>query len=237
MRVSVVVPLYNEGVGAAALLQHLRQIPNLFEAIWVDATDAPESRRQLAELQRQFSGDPLFQLLRSETPSRAKQMNLGARYSRGDIVLFLHCDTRLPRDAVAYVTDCIARGHVWGWFALRLDARGVQYRMLEFMINLRARLTHIVTGDQTMFIARETFMQQNGFAEIELMEDVEFSRRMKRIAAPRRVDKPVLTSARRWRRDGFIATVWLMWRLRFWYWRGVSPRVLAAKYRPTREAA
>ncbi|MGI9311303.1 MAG: TIGR04283 family arsenosugar biosynthesis glycosyltransferase, partial [bacterium] len=150
------------------------------------------------------------------------------------VLLFLHCDTRLPPDAARRVREALARGCLWGWFDLRLDARGAAYRVVERMINLRARASGIATGDQAMFVLRRVFEQQRGFAGIALMEDVEMSHRLKRLGRPGRIAQAALTSARRWRRHGLARTIWLMWKLRFQYWRGARPDALATRYRDAR---
>lgn len=228
MRVSVVVPLYNEA-RVVALIKHLRAVAGLFEVVLVDA-----SARRDEKLIAQLKDDALIKLHHCDTRGRARQMNFGAQLARGEVLLFLHCDTRLPADAICAVIDCIRAGNSWGWFALRLDARGIKYRVLEFFINWRARLTKIITGDQTIFIKRDLFERQRGFAEIALMEDVELSKRLKRVARARRIACAVVTSARRWQECGFVRTVLLMWQLRFLYWCGVGPPRLARIYKDAR---
>ncbi|MDD9855911.1 MAG: TIGR04283 family arsenosugar biosynthesis glycosyltransferase, partial [Gammaproteobacteria bacterium] len=169
-------------------------------------------------------------------PGRAAQMNAGAAACGGAVLLFLHCDTRLPGAAAARIRDAIERGHAWGWFDLRLDARGPAYRILERMICLRARASGIATGDMALFVTRRAFLAAGGFAEIPLMEDVELSRRLKRLGRPAVINDPALTSARRWRQNGLARTVFLMWKLRFLHWRGRDPARLAAVYDNVRDA-
>lgn len=231
---SIIVPLYNEGNRPPHLLTHLRQQPGLAEVVLVDASDEPASLAVIGALERQLHSDPLVRLLRCQLPGRARQMNLGARHCRGAVLLFLHCDTRLPSTAALEIARGVARGRQWGWFDLRLDAAGLVYRLIERMISLRARVRRIATGDQAMFVQRRVFVQQRGFAEIDLMEDIEMSCRLKRLGAPAVISQPVLTSARRWRQGGVARTVLLMWKLRFLYWLGRSPERLAARYRHVR---
>ena len=228
--ISVIVPLYNEGERVSALLAHLRQCPGLGEVVLADASDQPGSLAVIDELEARLEGDRMIRLLRCRAPGRAVQMNAGAAGCRGSGLLFLHCDTRLPRAAARRIRQRIAGGHVWGWFDLSLDARGPIYRLLERMIRARARATGIATGDMAMFVEREVFAGERGFAEIALMEDVEMSRRLKRRGRPAVIAETALTSARRWRQNGVLRTVLLMWKLRFLYWRGHSPERLAAVY-------
>ena len=231
--ISVVVPLYNEGERVNSLLAHLRELPGLAEAVLADASDEASSKALMDELAGRICNDPFVRLVKCPTPGRALQMNAGAGQCTGEVLLFLHCDTRLPA-AVEEIHRCIARGRAWGWFDLRLDGRGAVYRLLERMINLRARACRIATGDQGMFVERRVFAKVGGFAEISLMEDVELSRRLKKIGPPAVIPRPVLTSARRWRQDGVLRTVLLMWKLRFLYWLGGNPERLAASYRNVR---
>jgi len=162
-------------------------------------------------------------------------MNAGAAVCAGDVLLFLHADTRLPVAAASRIEAAIRRGCRWGWFDVRLDARGAAFRVIERMMCWRARATGIATGDMALFVARELFAAEGGFAEIPLMEDVEFSRRLKRAGRPAVIAAPVLTSARRWRQHGVARTVLLMWKLRFDYWRGRDPAELAAAYHHARD--
>jgi len=149
----------------------------------------------------------------------------------------LHADTRLPAAAAARIAEALAGGREWGWFDLRLDARGVAYRVIERMISLRARATGIATGDMALFVTRRALGAVGGFPQLPLMEDVEFSRRLKRAGKPAVIDAPVVTSARRWQQNGVARTVLLMWKLRYWHWRGRDPARLASVYENVRDAS
>jgi len=236
--ISVIVPLYNEGDRVNHLVTHLGQVPGLAEVVLVDASDEPASLAVMAKLAGKLEGqagvDPPVRLVKNSVSGRAAQMNAGAGVCSSAILLFLHCDTRLPFTAAENIMLCINTGSVWGRFKVQLDAKGLVFRVIETMINLRSRFRHIATGDQAMFVQKEVFVQQHGFADIDLMEDVEISQRLKQIAPPALIDEPVLTSARRWQRDGVLRTVLLMWKLRLLYWLGRDPNRLAAMYRNVR---
>ena len=163
---------------------------------------------------------------------RAVQMNVGAAQATGDLLLFLHADTRLPQDADALVVDVLHDGRfAWGRFDIRIAASTLTLRSVGWLMNQRSRWTGIATGDQAMFVSRSAFDQVGGFPNQPLMEDVELSRRLRRISPPACIGSPVITSARRWESHGVWRTIFLMWRLRFAYWRGVPARVLAESYR------
>lgn len=124
---------------------------------------------------------------------------------------------------------------VGGHFNIRLSGSLPAFRIIEWFINTRSRLTGISTGDQCQFVRREAFEELGRFPDQPLMEDVEFSRRLKRIGRSTVClrDK-VTTSSRRWEQHGILKTVLLMWKLRLYYWFGVTPDRLAALYRDAR---
>ena len=167
----------------------------------------------------------LFQTRRG----RARQMHAGAQTATADVLLFLHADTVLPPEADARIRDAIRRGHLWGRFDVRLSGRYWPLRLVECMMNWRSAVSGIVTGDQAMFVRRDVYRMLGGFAPIPLMEDVEFSRRLKWVGKAARLRGPAVASSRRWELKGVFRTILLMWYLRFLYWLGVSPERLARR--------
>jgi rSAM/selenodomain-associated transferase 2/rSAM/selenodomain-associated transferase 1 len=163
---------------------------------------------------------------------RARQMNAGAAVAAGDILLFLHADSRLPADGIEKLVQELARsGRRWGRFDVAIAGRARALRWVEALMNLRSRATGIATGDQALFVERALFREVGGYPDQPLMEDIELSRRLKRAAgSPLCLRQRVVTSARRWERHGPWQTVIAMWRWRFAYWRGASPADLAAEY-------
>jgi rSAM/selenodomain-associated transferase 2 len=162
---------------------------------------------------------------------RARQMNAGAAAARGDALLFLHADTALPPGAPAAIADALSR-HAWGRFDVRIDGRSAMLPVVAALMNLRSRLSGIATGDQAIFVRRAAFDAVGGFPDQPLMEDIEISRRLRRqCGRPACLRDKVVTSGRRWDRDGAWRTIVLMWRLRWLYWRGVAAERLAEVYR------
>jgi rSAM/selenodomain-associated transferase 2 len=222
MRLSIVLPTLNEAAGIRATLAPLQPLRALgHEVIVVDggSTDATPA---LAV--------PLADRVLTAPSERARQMNAGAAIARGDALVFLHADTRLPEGAEALIVEALRRRR-WGRFDVRIAGRPRLLRVVATLMNLRSRLTGISTGDQAMFVEGSAFAAVGGFPNQPLMEDVELSVRLKRLGPPACLRERVLTSGRRWETQGPWRTVVLMWRLRFDYWRGVSPARLAERYR------
>jgi rSAM/selenodomain-associated transferase 2 len=163
---------------------------------------------------------------------RAEQMNQGAlTLACEQILVFVHADTRLPSDWRTQIVGAIRHGRQWGRFDVQLDSDRPSLALVARMMNLRSRLTGICTGDQAIFVAAETWRRCGGFAQIPLMEDIDLSRRLKRlVGAPAALQGPVLTSARRWETRGVLRTILLMWMLRAMYALGVSPQRLHRLY-------
>lgn len=162
---------------------------------------------------------------------RARQMNAGAAAARGAILWFLHGDSLSPAGADQLIQDALTRsGRVWGRFDVRLSGRRPALRMVETAMNLRSRLTGIATGDQGLFMYRDAFQEVGGYPDIPLMEDIALSGRLKRLSRPVCLGQRLVTSSRRWERDGVGRTVLLMWRLRLAYWLGADPGRLAKLY-------
>ena len=158
-------------------------------------------------------------------------MNAGAAVAHGDVLLFLHADTRLADDADRLIIDGLAQsGRAWGRFDVTIEGRHPLLPVVAASMNIRSRLTGIATGDQAMFVTRKAFDAAGGFPEIALMEDIELSRRLKRISVPLCLGERVTTSGRRWERRGVLRMILLMWRLRLAYFFGASPDSLARRY-------
>ena len=162
---------------------------------------------------------------------RARQMNAGAAEAKSDILLFLHADTQLPPDSRVAIEQSMENPQcVWGRFDVQFeDDRGWAW-VISRMINWRSRWSGIATGDQAIFVRRSIFEQMGGYVDIPLMEDLEFTRRLKRLGKVIPLQMKVTTSFRRWEQRGTLQTILHMWTLRFLYWVGLSPRTLHQFY-------
>ena len=223
MPLSIIIPTLNEAetIGAAlAALAPLRKAGA--EIIVVDGGSADGTQAKAARFADRVETEPR---------GRAVQMNAGARMARGDVLLFLHADTRLPGAADSLIEDALTdASRPWGRFDVRIHPPRPLLRMVAWSMNLRSRLTGIATGDQAIFVRREVFERVGGYPEIALMEDVALSRVLKRIGAPACLRARVTTSGRRWERQGTVRMIFLMWRLRLAFFLGADPTELAARY-------
>lgn len=219
---SIIMPALDESAGIEAALTSLaRYRERGAEVIVVDGGSRDDTRPRARAL-----ADRVLVAERG----RATQMNAGRAVARGDVLLFLHADTRLPEGADTLILDSLARsGRAWGRFDVRFDRRGM-LSLIAFMMNLRSRLTGVATGDQALFVTRTAFDSVGGYPSIALMEDVALSVRLKRISRPLCIRARITTSGRRWRQHGTLRTILLMWQLRLAYFFGADPTQLARRY-------
>ncbi len=224
MKLSIIIPTLNEADSIVETLKRLQPLRGEGHELIVVDGGSDDQTLQLSE--------PFVDHAIQSHPGRARQMNRGAALATNEILLFLHADTRLPDDAEQQIDAALNRTmKVWGRFDVRLSGEHFMFRVIEWMINLRSCITGVATGDQAIFVRRGIFKLFGGYAEIPLMEDVEFTKSLRTISRPSCINSPVVTSSRRWETDGIVKTIWLMWRLRFLYFIGVDPRKLAASYR------
>ena len=269
MRLSVIMPVLNEAAGITDALLPLQTLRNHIEVIVVDGGSSDST----SELARGLADQVL-----TADAGRARQMNAGAAVATGDLLLFLHADTRLPEGFVALVQAAVfgqppfaarpplppkpAPTHPcrsgldreggsggsggpaakatskntpkpWGRFDVRLAPSSPLLNLVAWMMNQRSRLTGICTGDQAIFVRRELFEQLGGYADIPLMEDIELSRRLRKISRPACLRPALSTSSRKWQKHGVWRTIILMWWIRLQYWAGVKPERLVRQYYTT----
>lgn len=219
--VSVIVPVRNEADHLAETLARLRDaLQEGDELIVVDGGSTDAS----VDIARQGADRVIL-----SAPGRARQMNAGARQARGDWLWFFHADTRLNRSHRQALAALPARAR-WGRFDVRLSGRRILFRVIGAMINLRSRLSGIATGDQGIFVRQDIFAALGGYPDQPLMEDIALSRLLKRQARPCCLRPALVTSSRRWETRGAWPTIWLMWSLRYRYWRGAQPEELYRDY-------
>ena len=221
--ISIIVPVLNEAQGISESLAALAPLRERgHEVIVVDGGSSdktPDLARRAADR------------VVSAPRGRANQMNAGAALARGEVLLFLHADTRLPEDAAARILQGLAAsGRSWGRFDVRIEGENRLLPVIAFLMNLRSRATGIATGDQAIFVRRDAFERAGRFPSLELMEDIVLSRSLKRISRPLCLADKAVTSGRRWERHGVLRTVFLMGWLRLAFFLGAAPARLARFY-------
>lgn len=219
---SIIVPTLNEEVHIKKTVLHLQYLRKKgHEIILVDGG----SKDNTIEI-----GEELVDKIFISKPGRANQMNLGALNATGDVILFLHADTKLPEDVDSIIVDIANKGLVWGYFRLHLTGDRFIYRVIEYFINFRSKCSGIATGDQGLFITKDLFKLIEGYPDIPLMEDIAICRLLKSYSKPVQLKNYLVSSSRRWEEKGVFKTIVLMWKLRLQYWLGVAPDKLAKMY-------
>lgn len=228
MKVSVIIPAIDEEASLPAAIRSARDA-GADEVVVADGGSTDGTR----EIALRHADVAL-----STHSCRAAQMNAGARSSSGDALLFLHADTLLPPEATGAVRAALRdETLIGGAFSVHLgispsaSAYGKAIlRLTGRMIGVRSRLFRAYTGDQAMFVRRNTFEWAGGFPEVPLMEDVEFSRRLAGLGKTILLPVRITTSGRRWEASGPIRTILMMWGLRAAHSLGMSPARCAAIY-------
>ena len=220
--ISIIIPALNEEQSIKALLQQLQTLRTQgHEVIVVDGGSHDET----LSISKSFAD----KVIKSKT-GRALQMNNGAMNANKNVLWFLHADTQIPDNAVEKIQQALNEKD-WGRFNIKLSGSNMIFRLIESMINIRSCLTGIATGDQGIFVKKRLFESVGHYSILPLMEDVELSKKLKRLSSPACIKEKLITSSRRWEKKGIISTVLLMWRLRFLYWLGVNATTLAKQYK------
>jgi rSAM/selenodomain-associated transferase 2 len=220
---SIIIPTLNEEAGIASALDALTALRAAGCEVIVADGGSGDRTAALAH--------PHCDRVVAAPRGRGAQMNAGAAVARGDVLLFLHADTRLPAGADRLILRELARSkRAWGRFDVRIVGRHPLLGIVACLMNWRSRLTGIATGDQAMFVERRAFVAAGRFPDIALMEDIALSARLRQVTPPVSLAARVTTSGRRWDDHGFMRTVVLMWRLRAAFFRGSDPGALARAY-------
>lgn len=230
---SIVIPARNEAPGIADCLAAAARLqPG--EIVVVDGASTDDTAAIAQRWYAQHPDGPRTVVMQS-TVGRAAQMNAGAQLAGGRLLLFVHADTRLAPGALDLVCAALARGGLWGHFDVRINGRSALLPLVARLMNLRARLSGIATGDQCLFVRRDVFQFMGGYAPLPLMEDVDLSTRLKRLGRGAALASCAETSGRRWEQQGVVRTIARMWALRAAWALGADPAWLAHRYKDVRD--
>ncbi len=217
--ISVIIPVLNEAENIKATLASTKNV----EVIVVDG-GSQDSTVQIAQAWG-------AKVLLCSTANRAQQMNLGAQEATRDILLFLHADTRLPRQFDTMVHQATSNNIAGGAFALQIDGSLWGLRLVEIGVNMRSRIFALPYGDQAIFLNAKLFHELGGFADLPIMEDFELICRLRRRGRIAIIPTSVVTSQRRWQKLGIIQTILINQVAIIAYLFGVSPKKIATWYR------
>jgi rSAM/selenodomain-associated transferase 2 len=204
MRISIVIPVRNEGPLIGSFLRHLRERASNAELIVVDGNSSDNTAEEARERCDQFLAG---------VPNRARQMNLGARAAHGDVLWFLHADAEIPGNAIVEIEQALLataspsdggqdRHVAGGFFRIRLPRKSFVYRLTDGFAHYVGILMQMRCGDHGFFCRRDVFEQIGGFPEVELMEDVDFFRKLRRAGRIAIIPDRIVVSARRYEMVG-----------------------------------
>ena len=225
---TIVVPVYREGLNINACLRHLTSLHRIdrAEVVVVDG-DHGSTSSLIEDTPRPFR----LTVLKS-AKGRGVQLNKGAERARGNKLVFLHVDTQLPRRALSGIDRCL-RDYEVGSFSLGVVSHNLFVTIWAAIADLRSKITRIPYGDQVQFMRRATFRRLGGFDDIPIMEDVSMMLKVKRRGIKARIlDRRILTSDRRWKKETLVGTTLRNWLIYLLYRTGVPAERLERWYRP-----
>lgn len=220
--VSIIIPTLNEAGNIGPLLDYLSEMDPEAELIVSDANSADGTADR---------GKPLAQVILAP-PGRGAQMNAGARVASGDVLWFLHADCRPHPESMRALRSALRNNSVaGGGFEYDLDCPDFRFRLAVALSNFKNRMFKLLYGDMGIFVRKEVFENMEGYKEIPLMEDMDFSRRLKKKGRVVIIPLKMMTSARRWIDEGWLKNSVRSWLLQSAWALGVSPFTLAKWYK------
>lgn len=224
MKVSIIIPIYNEEKTIGRLLHTLEPVKGKAEILFVDGGSTD---RTLGMIPKEYT-------VIKGPKGRAWQMNLGAEKSTGSILFFLHCDSEFPKDAIEQI-EAVMRKYRVGCFGIAFHSKNIWMKCCQIISNHRIKDRKVMFGDQGIFIRRKLFFEMGGFPELPIMEDYQFSLTLKEMGVKIGIAKKrIYTSDRRFAEGGRLKVMWKMNRLRAMYRRGVEIEKIAKLYRDVR---
>lgn len=220
---SIIIPVYNEERNIAKLLDYL--VPLQAELVVVDGGSTDKTIAVVEQYP--------VKIIKS-AKGRARQMNKGASQANGDILIFLHADCLPEEGFLETITRAIDNDYIGGCLTHTIDSDSLIYRWIEASGNIRARISKVFYGDQCIFVRKDIFERLGAYDEVELFEDVIFSRKLKKEGLVAIFDKKVLTSSRRWKKQGLAKVTLINWIIGIAFMFGVSTERLRTLYEDVR---
>ena len=239
-KLSIIIPIYNEFENVKKIINNLKNIDNIYEVIFSDASNDYKSKREIVEADRK-NNSTVFKYVQS-AKGRSIQMNEGYKHSNGDIVMFLHCDSIVEENFASKIIDSINKNVEFGCLSIYFDDSRLLMKICGYMSRRRAKNRKIAFGDQGMFFTRHIFELLGMFPEIALMEDYEMSIKAKKITDLKQIDSKIITSSRKYYSNkgifnkgllsfiGILKTMLDMQIFQYQYRKGISADNLYKRY-------
>lgn len=223
--ISIIVPVLNEEENVRKLQENLKTLEGDFEVIFCDGGSTDRTLERIA---------PGFTVVKNQK-GRGYQMNAGAKAARGDVLFFVHCDVKLEKNVLTQIPESVRNGEAVGYLKICFDSDKCLMKVCAFMSGLRTSMRKIVYGDQGIVIQRELLEELGGIPELPLMEDLEFSLRLKKKKVPlERIKSSITTSARRFEKNGMLWTMWQMQKMQIRYLLGAKAENMLYEYKDVR---
>ena len=224
MKITMIIPVYNESKTVDKMTEQLEKLPGDWEILFSDGGSKDDTVQKISRR---------FRVLNSPK-GRANQMNHGAANASSEVLWFVHCDSQLPKDAHEQISRAVEQGACWGCFRIGFDYDGPFMGCNTYFSNRRAK-KGIAFGDQGIWIKKDVFESIGGFPDLPIMEDYEFSLRMKAAGIPiTQLPGRIITSGRRYETKFPPVTMWQMFYLRCLYRKGVDIQEIARRYKDIR---
>ncbi|MEG1971657.1 MAG: TIGR04283 family arsenosugar biosynthesis glycosyltransferase [Oscillospiraceae bacterium] len=220
MKLSIIIPTFNEKDKIDSLLLQLSKLQGDFEVLFGDGGSCDGT---VEKIQKKYA-------VIMSPKGRAKQMNMAALHSTGEVLLFLHCDCRLPDDAIMQIQKAVDEGFKFGCFKIKFDSNKFLMKCCGFFSNIRVRLRRIAFGDQGIFITKKLFNEIGGFPDLPIMEDYRLSIMLKRRCPLCQINSAITASARKFEKEGILHTMWKMQKLQYAFRHGGDIYRIAGLY-------
>ena len=222
-KISIIIPTINEANNLPLLLSDLATIHKEGEIIVVDCG----SEDKTIEIANIYGAKVCI----SKERNRGLQLDIGARNSKGDWLIFLHADTRLTYDWFRKTNSFLKenKDSIF-YFEFKIDHKKILYRVLEILVNFRSKFFKQPYGDQGLIIHRTTYFKNNGFRKIPLMEDIDFIKRLNKKNDLKQLNLPIYISSRKWEKTNIFLRAIKNWNLRRRWLRGESIKSIYSDY-------